>query len=50
MVIKFTPTVVKFTPIGVCSLVGRSAEFGTLGEMLIGYSGQVQHWPVRLVW
>ena len=47
MIVKFTPTVVKFTPIGVCSLVGMSAEFGTLGGMLIGYSGQVQHWPVR---
>ena len=50
MVVKFTPTVIKFTSIGVCSLVGMSAEFGTLGGMLIGYSGQVQHWPVRLVW
>ena len=50
MVIKFTPTVVKFTPIGVCNLVGMSAEFGILRGMLIGYSGQVQHWPVRLVW
>ena len=30
--------VVKFTPVGVCSLVGMSAEFGTLGGMLIGYS------------
>ena len=50
MVVKFTPTVVKFTLIGVCSLVGMSAEFGTLGGMLIGYSGQVQHLPVRLVW
>ena len=49
MVVKFTPTVVKFTPIGVC-LVGLSAEFSTLGGMLIGYSGQVQHWQVRLVW
>ena len=49
MVVKFTPTVVKFTPICVC-LVGMSAEFSTLGGMLIGYSGQVQHWPVRLVW
>ena len=29
MVVKFTPTVVKFTPIGVC-LVGMSAEFSTL--------------------
>ena len=37
MVIKFTPTVVKFTPIGLCSLVGVSAEFSTLGVMLIGY-------------
>ena len=37
MVVKFTPTVVKFTPIGVC-LVGMSAEFSTLGVMLIGYS------------
>ena len=38
MVVKFTPTVIKFTPIGACSLVGMSAEFGTLGGMLIGYS------------
>ena len=38
MIIKFTPTVDKFTPIGACSLVGMSAEFGTLGGMLIGYS------------
>ena len=38
MVIKFTPTVVKFTPIGACSLVGMSDEFDTLGGMLIGYS------------
>ena len=30
-VVKFTPTVVKFTPVGACSLVGVSAEFGTLG-------------------
>ena len=29
---------VWFTPVGVCSLVGLSAEFGTLGGMLIGYS------------
>ena len=36
MVVKFTPAVVKFTPVGVCSLVGMSAEFGTLGGMLIG--------------
>ena len=36
--LKFTPTVIKFTPIGACSLVGMSAEFGTLGGMLIGYS------------
>ena len=50
MVVKFTPTVVKFTPIGVCSLASMSAEFGTLGRMLIGYSREVQHWPVRLVW
>ena len=49
MVVKFTPSVVKFTPIGVC-LVGMSAEFSTLGGMLIGYSGRVQHWLVRLVW
>ena len=34
MVVKFTPTVA----VGVCSLVGVSAEFGTLGGMLIGYS------------
>ena len=39
MVVKFTPTVIKFTPTGACSLVGMSAEFGTLGGMLIGYSG-----------
>ena len=40
MIVKFTPTVVKFTPTGVCSFVGMSAEFGTLGGMLIGgYSG-----------
>ena len=38
MVVKFTPTVVKFMLIGACSLVGMSAEFGTLGGMLIGYS------------
>ena len=38
MVVKFTPIVDKFTPIGACSLVGVSAEFGTLGGMLIGYS------------
>ena len=38
MVVKFTPTVVKFTPIDACSLVGMSAEFGTLGGMLIGYN------------
>ena len=38
MVIKFTPTLVKFTPIGACSLVGMSAEFGTWRGMLIGYS------------
>ena len=38
MVVKFTPTVVKFTLIGACSLVGVSAEVGTLGGMLIGYS------------
>ena len=38
MVGKFTPTVVKFTLIGACSLVGMLAEFGTLGGMLIGYS------------
>ena len=50
MVVKFTPTVDKFTLIGVCSLVGMSAEFGTLGGMSIGYSSQVQYWPVRLVW
>ena len=25
MIVKFTPTVVKFTPIGVCSFVGISA-------------------------
>ena len=38
MVVKFTPTVVKFTPNGDCSLVAMSVEFGTLGGMLIGYS------------
>ena len=38
MVVKVTPTVVKFTLIGACSLVGMSAEFGTLGGMLISYS------------
>ena len=38
MVIKFTPTVVKFTLVGACSLIGVSAEFGTLGGMLIGYN------------
>ena len=38
MVVKFTPTVIKFTPVCACSLVGMSAEFGTLGGMLIGYS------------
>ena len=38
MVVKFTTTVVKFIPFGACSLVGLSAEFGTLGGMLIGYS------------
>ena len=38
MVVKVTPTVVKFTPIGACSLVVMSAEFSTLGGMLIGYS------------
>ena len=38
MAIKFIPTLVKFTPIGACSLVGMSAEFGILGGMLIGYS------------
>ena len=38
MVIKLTLTGVKFTPIGACSLVGMSAELGTLGGMLIGYS------------
>ena len=30
-VVKFTPTVVKFTPVGACSLIGVSAESGTLG-------------------
>ena len=35
MVIKFTPTVVKFTLIGVCNLVGMSADFDTLEGMLI---------------
>ena len=30
-VVRFTPTVVKFTRVGVCSLVGVSAEFGTSG-------------------
>ena len=38
MVVKFTPTVLKFTPVVACSLVGMSAEFSTLGGMLIGYS------------
>ena len=38
MVVKFTPTLVKFTPIGACSMVGMSTEFDTLGGMLIGYS------------
>ena len=38
MAVKFTLTVVKFTPTGACSLVGMSAEFGTLRGMLIGYS------------
>ena len=38
MVVKFTPTVVKFTPIAACSLVGMSAEFDSLGGMLMGYS------------
>ena len=38
MVIKFTPTVVKFIPFGACSLVGVSAEFGTLGGLLISFS------------
>ena len=38
MVVKFTPTVIKFTANGASSLVGMSAEFGTLGGMLIGYS------------
>ena len=38
IVVKFTPTVVKFKPFGAYSLVGVSAEFGTLGGMLIGYS------------
>ena len=27
-----------FSPVGAFSLVGMSAEFGTLGGMLIGYS------------
>ena len=43
MVIKFTPTVVKFTPIGACSLVGMSAEFGTLG----GYRVNSAHNKLR---
>ena len=34
MVVKFTPTVVKFTPIDACSLVGMSAELGTLVDRL----------------
>ena len=38
MVVKFTTTVVKFIPFGACSLVDLSAEFGTLGGTLIGYS------------
>ena len=29
------------------SLVGVSAEFSTLGGMLIGYSRKVQHWLVH---
>ena len=37
MVVKVTPTVVKFTLIGACSLVGMSAEFGTVGGMLISF-------------
>ena len=37
-VVKFTPTVFKFMPVGACSLVCVSAEFGTLGGMLFGYS------------
>ena len=36
MVVKFTSTVVKFTPVGACSLAGMSAELSTLGQMLIG--------------
>ena len=30
--------VVKFTPVVAFSLIGVSAEFGTLGSMLIDYS------------
>ena len=43
MVVKFTPTVINFTLIGVRSLVGAfslvgvSAEFGTWGGMMIFY-------------
>ena len=50
MVVKFTHTVVKLIPFGACSLVGVSAEFGTLGGMLIDYSRYVHHWSVRLDW
>ena len=32
---QFTPTVFKFMPVGACSLVCVSAEFGILGGMLI---------------
>ena len=47
MVVKFTPTVVKFTLIGVCSLVRMLAEFGTLGGRLISYSRLFHHWLVH---
>ena len=36
MVVKFTPTVIKFIPFGTRRLVCMSAKFGTLGGMLIG--------------
>ena len=38
MVVKFTPTVIKFIPFGACIFVGVTAEFGTLGGILIGCS------------
>ena len=42
--------VLNSTPVGVLNLVGVSAEFGTKGGMLIGYSHYVQHRFVHLVW